>query len=308
MNTRRRFLLQASASLALPVSALSQVAESATSELPAAGLRITSVSWIDGAGLPQLELFSQKSLAAYWPAKVAAGLTATRNPRPADPLPANFSGQGQFRALIDYRIKSDRSVADARLDPGTTPAASSENIKGWNNIPFVLGLYSDTGPHAGQKSAISAVHGRRLHPNSSLSIPKDAEVIASALIKFRAGIETNDAGVKKAGSPYHVPWVWSEHAIVRQTGQLRLFANGSQFPSHAWYVNGKRIAQLIQAPVTISDTEPAFTTGAPVKDPVTGDDVPFDDPNADESQGPVTRHAYTVQASNDEQLSVAVTL
>jgi len=160
------------------------------------------------------------------------------------------------------------------------------------------GMYAyDGGPHNGQKSALSNVVSGRLHPNSTLKVPDGAKVLSSGLVKFRAGEETNKAGLEHAGSPYHVPWVWCEHAVVRIGASLRLFGNGSRFPSHSWYIDNQKIGHILQENVTISDKEPAFTTGALAKDPKTGDEVLFNDPSKDSSAGPITKHAYTVPAN-----------
>ena len=116
------------------------------------------------------------------------------------------------------------------------------------------------------------------HPASSLEIPEGAEVLSSALIKFRMGEENNSLLTGKfsplllltplrlkVGSPFHAPWVWCEHAVIRQGDTVKLLASGSHFPSHAWYVNGEKVGTALQETVRISKDEPILSTGMPVR-------------------------------------------
>lgn len=296
MIDRRKFLSCSAAWITIPLVGLARSASA--NDIPAEGLLVTSVSWIDGKGLPPVEMFGQKSLLKYWPTKVVGGLAATRNARPKDRLPADFFEKKDFRAMVQYRLMPDGTINEALIDPGITPKSTWENAKGWRGSAVWAGmLLKDTGPHDGQKSALSSVVSGRLHPNSTLKVPNGAQVLSSGLIKFRAGVETNKAGIELAGSPYHVPWVWCEHAVVREGATLRLLGSGSRFPSHAWFIDNQKIGQVFQARVTMSDKEPAFTTGALVKDPKTGAVVLFNDPNNDTSNGPITSHEYTVAAN-----------
>ena len=143
----------------------------------------------------------------------------------------------------------------ATVVTGVMPAEVRKVIENMNaaEVKEAADVYPNE-PTVGEKSGLSSV-GYGLHRNSSLSSVvgalKEAEVLGSALIKFRAGRETDRAGIERAGSPYHVPWVWCEHALVRCDEKYLLIVNGSSFPSHYWYVNGQKVGALCQASVEL---------------------------------------------------------
>ena len=262
-------------------------------------IKITSVSWIDSKGLPDLRL--KDGIKAFvkrdWPFRVMVGLVGTSNATPPKELTADFYKGDEFRALISYTLRRDGTLADQVLNPGFTPKLDK------SKIPAILRAVvpSNSSSAPGEKSSLSGIVHSKRHPVSSLTIPPDAEVLSSALIKFRAGKETNKIGIEDALSPYHVPWVWCEHAVIRQGNTVSLIANGSRFPSHAWYVDDKRLELALQKPVTMSDKEPALSTGAPA-----GSAWPKAD--GDESNGAVTGHAYTVGATSPTQLTIPLSL
>jgi len=221
---------------------------------------ITSVSWIDAEGLPSAGILEAAMTLGAWPFRVAVGLKGTSNPRPPKKIPENFKDSKQFRALTQYKIDKSDKVSLKIIDPGYTPPFDILKVP---NIAGAIAWSSDDGKaHAGEKSSISSVEIGKLHPFSTLSLPAGSVVLASALIKFRAGSYTNDIGIEKAGSPFHVPWVWCEHALVRNNGKLLMVANGSSFPSHAWYVDGNIVGMLLQKKVTLSENAPALSAGA----------------------------------------------
>jgi hypothetical protein len=53
----------------------------------------------------------------------------------------------------------------------------------------------------------------RRHPNSALNPPPGERLLVNGLIRFRAGKHTDDVGVA-IGSPYHMPCVWNEFAVI----------------------------------------------------------------------------------------------
>ena len=63
------------------------------------------------------------------------------------------------------------------------------------------------------------------------------------MVKFRAGKHTDDVGVNTVGAPFHVPWVWCEVLATLAAGKIKLYGRSSVFPSHAWYLDGKRVAK-----------------------------------------------------------------
>ncbi|MBX2883097.1 MAG: hypothetical protein KTR32_24300 [Granulosicoccus sp.] len=121
---------------------------------------------------------------------------------------------------------------------------------------------------------------------TSIDRPHGAEVLAHVFIKFRAGEATNKLGLNEAHSPYHVPWVWCETMMVKHRSELKLFGKGSTFPGHAWYVNGKQIATVLQRPVSAKPDDPALSTGRPASQPSLNHTL-------DRSEGAIQRHAHT---------------
>ena len=285
--------------LAAPALMLSQRA-SAQGTVLQRDIKLTSVSWIDEQSLPKISMWSSSwsALKGYWPTRVMFGLVATSNTHPPKTLTDDFYKGTGFRALITYRLKPDGTFDQQDLNPGFTPAFDPTKLVGDSLAKYFMPT-SDLSK--GQKSVLSRIVTGALHPNSSLSLPEGAEVLSSALIKFRAGPETNDKGIKEARSPFHVPWVWCEHAVIRQGGSIRLIANGSRFPSHAWYLDDKLIGTMLQEPVTMSDKEPALTAG-PSKDKDWGK------PEDDKSTKPITEHAFTLAASPAKQIDKALPL
>ena len=201
-----------------------------------------------------------------------------------------------FRALIHYTLKWNEDgeleeIADKDLNPGFTPKLNKniEEIPSWEKRKYDISIsigeevnnfpwwepwwewnYPGSGPHPGEKSPLSVIKRGEL-PASSLKIPEGAEVLSSALIKFRMGEESNSLLTGKlVRSPFHAPWVWCEHAVILERDkvkgdQVSLLANGSHFPSHAWYVNGKKVLCKLQETVEISEYEPILSTGMPVR-------------------------------------------
>lgn len=230
---------------------------------------LSCISWIDPKPLPKVGFWLLASALTSWPKRVMMGLVGTSNPRPGPKIGdmKAFIRAKQYRALVTCVIEFTPAVraSDVLIDPGYTPPFDKNKID--TSLRVIAPISDDGVFHAGELSPISAVHTGRLHPSSSLILKKEDKVIASALIKFRAGAHTDSIGIEKANSPVHVPWVWSEFALVCTGSSYRLVCNGSIFPSHAWYVDGKNVAEIIQCLVTISENDPILTTGRPASGP-----------------------------------------
>lgn len=220
----------------------------------------------------------------------------------------NFFWKREFRAVIQYIIKSDGTIGDILLESGYTP-----DISFWKdpslNLAFSYWLRPvstfQVGFDKGQKSRISSVLKGKLHPNSSLKLPEGAKIVSSALIKFRAGEGVNKIGIEQAESPYQVPWVWSEHAVICVKSQLKIIAKGSLFPSHACYINQKQVLKIPQRKVekipkieelpTGDEMRSSFLTAGAEKN------SPFGSPEGDISEGSIERHEYTLKSTNNQK-------
>lgn len=290
----RRAMLKALPAIVATPSIITSL-KSARANPLAGGKRVVSVSWIDSEGLPALSLVDALgALVGNWPFKVMVGLVGTQNPRPPSTLPENFRTGKQFRAICGYDIGSDGAVSNEIIDPGYTPPIDKQKLPALVQLGPIP---DDPNFYAGESSGLSGIVIGKLHTASTLSVPSGHEVLASALIKFRAGAHTNSVGIKDAGSPYHVPWVWCEHALIKQDDEIRLIANGSRFPSHAWYVDGKLVGSLIQKPLKLSEEEPALSSGV-----AAGEEL---GPAAlDNASGPISSHPNSVSWHLDRQVAL----
>jgi hypothetical protein len=252
-------------------------------------MRLCSVSWIDAKSLPSVGFWTVASAAISWPNRVLMGLAGTSNPEPPRELGdlAAFRRGRQFRALVSCVVSKDSAtLAPERvIDPGYTPPFDRSQLQ--TRLSALVPIPDDPAYYAGESSALSNVVTGRLHPSSSLEVQALDRVLVSALVKFRAGAHTDAIGIKEAKSPVHVPWVWCEFCVVRRGGRLRLLARGSTFPSHAWYVDGKQVAKVLQMPVSASVQEPAISLGA-------SKDQPLSPAANDRSGGAVVSHAHTL--------------
>lgn len=252
-------------------------------------LTITCISWIDSAPLPKVGFWLFAGAATSWTKRVIMGLVATANPKPAETISSigDFMRNKQYRALQSCVVDlgSAPRLSEKILDPGYTPPFDK------NKIDTSLRVFAPSSPdfHAGEKSVISDIVLAKLHPASSIVLKSGDKVIASGLLKFRAGAATDKLGVEEAKSPVHVPWVWSEFALVSGTAGHRLLCKGSKFPSHAWYINGKQVAHVIQGLVTISEQDAILNTGRPATSKQS-------DATTDKVTGNVDRHDDTIGA------------
>lgn len=252
-------------------------------------LSISSVSWIDQKPLPKVGFWMVIGAATSWPKRVIMGLVGTSNPAPPSRIEniQTFARGKQYRALISCTVEIEPNVRalDVTLDPGYTPPFDKSKID--SSLRSVAPIPDDPDFHAGEASPISAVRVGKLHPCSSLIVKSGQKVLVSALIKFRAGKHTDDIGIEKANAPAHVPWVWSEFALVCQGSTYHLLCNGSKFPSHVWFVNGESIATILQAEISVSEHDPILNAGQPAKYKQT-------DSSIDKSSGNVGTHADAI--------------
>lgn len=220
-------------------------------------IKVGTVSWINDSPNPMSSPLQAVTLSPDWIPKTYLGLSATSNPEPPASLPDFLAYQRDknFRALsycrflvdIDDRTKLITSfrVLDAVHDGGWTPAF---RMRSWPStvFSFDMSIYSTTWYQA-EYSPLSVVRTQARHPNTTISsAPTNEIVLVNALIKFRAGSHTDNTGINKVGSPYHVPWVWCEMVLTYVNGQFKAYGRGSIFPSHVWYFNDTRIKILAQ--------------------------------------------------------------
>lgn len=273
-------------------------------------IRLCSVSWIDSRSLPPIGFLFMAGAKWSWPRRTMIGLVGTTNPAPPDDIGSVSSlRQGQaFRALMSCTVAGvdGRSVSEEVLDPGWTPPLNKSKFDSGLLAQYAAGkaLPDDANYYPGEKSALSGIVCGRLHVASTLKVPKDASVLVSAFIKFRAGAHTNAIGISEDGaqSPFHVPWVWCEYALVKVSGKpLRLLGAGSKFPSHRWYVNGKLVGECLQTPVTASEDDPVLNSGRSAKSMQ-------DKAETDRSSGPVASHPNALGPGPgiDVQLPIAL--
>ncbi|WP_284620695.1 polymorphic toxin-type HINT domain-containing protein [Aquabacterium humicola] len=256
-------------------------------------IAITTVSWIDRAGFPEVDLPFVVGAGHSWKNRAMMGLIGTSNPEPPQRIEdvSAFRANKQFRCLMSCEVDLQTSTVTSRIiDPGYTPPIDPERF----STPLArtaarLALPSDPTFHPGEASSVSDIVTGRLHPNSTLSLKPGQTPIVSGLTKFRAGDATDSLGIYKAKSPTHVPWVWVEFALVNQLGGPPLImAQGSEFPSHRIYVNGTQVTQRSQAQVR-APYEPLLTTGQRAWEVR----VPG---KFDRGAGPVTGHDFAIPA------------
>lgn len=303
-------------------------------------VRFGSISWIDPQMLPPVNaLDAARPIDNAWLPKTIMGLRATANYNPP-PLRiadvAAYQHTKAYRALTAGHVAlnvdaSTRKLVEVTqvdppvLNPGWTPPFSRSTFPS-SLLPSVIDAgIRDRTFYAGQCSPVSQIVVGARHPNGVLSAPAGDQIVAHALIKFRAGTHTDEQGQSwMVGAPFHVPWVWCEMLLSYRPGVLHLQGVGSPFPSHAWYVAGLRRAvrrqisdaeipghwetQLVSdAPVYACDPEKmnlyrVLNKGAPAATP----QPPESADNVYLSGTPVTNQRYTVEAGQPQQADVPV--
>ena len=263
--------------------------------------RLLSVSWIDLPSLPKVGFQTVAGALTKWPNRVLMGLVGTANPRPPERIADRdaFVRTKQFRALVECTVDlRSKNVTQSVIDPGYTPPFDKSRID--TILRSVAPIPSDPDFYAGESSATSGVVTGKLHPSSTLKLGRDYSVIASAMIKFRAGPHTDQIGIAEANSPVHVPWVWCEFALIRCSTGYRLLGNGSTFPSHAWYVDGAQLTRTLQGAVSCSEHDAALNTGQPKAQPQSS-------AKADKSTGAADKQLFAIGAGVAFDLPIPAT-
>ena len=211
--------------------------------------------------------------------KTYMGLMATANTPPsASPLDfAAYEKTKNFRAMIWARIGYEEGApgqtgplgatyvgseaASRIINPGYTPAVDFNKVGAMRFIPGWTDAgkhVADRFPYPAEPSPLSQIYNDRIHPNSVLGEPGRGErLIASGLLRFRAGPHTDSVGLSDANAQFHVPWVWAEFQLTSLGGgRVRLRGASSQFPTVAWYLN-----DLQQQPVHRQTTDSSFDWG-----------------------------------------------
>jgi hypothetical protein len=279
-------------------------------------IKVGSVSWIHQQVTPVTFLTDAKLLEPSWLPQTYIGLYATRNPAPPASLDfPSYRKSKQFRAMtyaeLEVETSDDKSkvlsvsVIDPILDPGWTPPFN-------RNITILTRVYvpepsmADTAFYAGELGLGSSILPRIQHRNSTLSmkVPQD-NLVASALIFFRAGKHTDDIGVDVVKCPYHVPWVWCEWLVTHNAGKFTMYGTGSIFPTHTFYAQGASFAQqdeptdshftkpwrhLLTIDTSALRVYPVLATGAPAPGPQVAD-------STNGATGPATSVPYTARGS-----------
>jgi len=255
-------------------------------------INLASISWIDRKGLPKVGFWFVAGASVSWYRRVIMGLVATANPEPPKSLEnvEAYQKTQQYRALLSCTLFGGprQRIGAQQIDPGYTPPFDKSTIPALER-PFAP-IPDDKVFYAGESSPVSGIVIGKLHPSSTLSIPSGSSVQLSALIKFRAGEHTDAIGISKdVASPVHVPWVWCEYALVSSGSRQCLICNGSVFPSHAWYVNGRQVGKNLQTEVHASGSDPVLNTGQP-------SGKLRDRAEADKGSGAVSSQLYAVNA------------
>jgi len=195
------------------------------------------------------------------------GLMATSNWAPPSVDFRAFKAGQDFRAIAFGSVHVDVdgptgtvtvSHTDSLAEVGFTPPFSFQKLRQngaivgpadelaiERELPAVVKTI-----HAGEISPLSSVVVGARHVNTAIDNVPDDPVLANALVKVRASAAEDASGVAlpEPGVPFHVPWVWCEVLLTNAGDRnVNLFARGSTFPSHAFYVNGSRIDLALQA-------------------------------------------------------------
>jgi hypothetical protein len=275
--------------------------------------KIASVSWISRHPNPVNSAAMAKALDPEWVPMTYMGLVATSNAAPGAEISDfhAFGEAGDFRGLMYLHVRvicegkhPQRKVAkvelvDKILDPGWTPPFDTGKFPLTKLLPDPD--IADRTWYRGEMSPLSDVVVGKRHPNSVIDIPPDEVIVANGLVKFRAGAHTDQVGIDKVKCPNHVPWVWCETALTYDGEDFKLYGQGAQFPSHAWYKNGKQLFTRDQVgdmsfPLSGNTINLAalklysvIATGARREGPQPA-------ASSDASHGPVDAHHYSVAA------------
>lgn len=242
-------------------------------------IEVSTVSWID-RNLMSLYSGTPNPFASdAWVDFLGYGMCHTANPEPPDVVRGQKAAttlEKKYRSFTSFSIQLQLSAdgkfeavrrlpnSDAVLDPGFTPPFDS-NWELWKGLVGTAVLVADPGLpkkmheeatrySPGEKSSLSQLSlpsaqwqntGVAPIPYSSIKVNPGEVILGHSLIKFRAGTQGDYIGVVGMGCPNHLPWVWCEAILAyKDDNNLVLYGAGSAFPSHAFYVGGRRKSRL----------------------------------------------------------------
>lgn len=274
------------------------------------------ISWISERPHPlTMHGFRRLTLNPEWLFDTHVGLIATSNSAP--PVMVDFKTYQQtqqYRAMMfcSLEVEADEetdtiislSVVEAFHDPGWTPPFDPWKVKATLAPALVDKDIKDRNFYPGEAGLGTKIQLQRYHDSSNMKgVVRADQVLVNGVLKFRAGKHTDDLGVKKVGAPFHVPWVWCEFLLAYKGGKIHLFGQGSEFPTHTWYLNGKSVFQVDRVgdttfPIASSglltseiDVEkmkiyPVLAVGMPAKYPQLQNSI---------NSGPVSTHPHTAK-------------
>lgn len=246
-------------------------------------IKFGSVSWINPMPNPIWLAAKAQVLNPSWIPKTYIGLVATANEQPPAQIDdfAGWQEAKQFRGLtyghlgvvIDDQTQTVTKVQQIKLvtNPGWTPpfsllryptAGIGSIFDGWTAMK---GAWSFS-YHEGEQSPLSDVVVGARHKNSVLKTSGVGEsVLANALLKFRAGAITDNLGIVAVGALFHVPWVWCETLITWANGRVKMYGQGSIFPTHNWYLDGRQVGSVAQVSDSSFPKKPMFNVPGQVR-------------------------------------------
>ena len=243
-------------------------------------IRIGSISWIHQGVSPVQSQTGPIDALIYepeWVPKTYIGLYATKNIVPGVRLDLPlYRKRKQYRAMtfadLQVDVSPDRQeiksviAQDEIIDAGYTPPfdRSAYFLTAWmpKSIvpPPIEASMFDRQYHPGEIGAGSEIVLQGRHPSTMIKVTvPQRNLVANALIFFRAGKHTDSVGVNVVKSPYHVPWVWCEWMITYRSGKFTVYGTGSIFPTHSFYVDTRRFGQLDEPMDSIFSTKPLLS-------------------------------------------------
>ena len=178
-------------------------------------IQVGTVSWINDTPNPMYSTLQTLLLSPDWIPKTYLGLSGTSNSAPPETLTdfPGYQNTKDFRAMTFCHFSANLDDATGRImdlrvlkafhDGGWTPDFKMRN---WPTTVFSFDtdIYSYN-KHEGESSPLSVVRTEGRHPNTAIStVPKTETVLVNALIKFRAGKNTDEIGIKSVRS--NRPW------------------------------------------------------------------------------------------------------
>jgi hypothetical protein len=260
-------------------------------------VKASTISWIDKDLMSGFS--SMPSFGSDWLDFLCYGMYHTANPTPPKYFDEKYeSGKTlsrQYRSLTIFAIQlqlddsgnflSVRRLpgSDAVLDAGYTPPFDSgwELAKGLGGAAFTgqdptlppRMKEEATSYNPGEKSSLSQIvlpgadwQNRGITPldYSTIKVNPGEVILGHSLIKFRVGARGDYIAIVGMMTPAHMPWVWCEAIVAYKDNNLILYAAGSAFPCHAFYMAGRQLARL-DLTTNLSSLRDVFTRGLPAK-------------------------------------------